>query len=152
MKNVCFPRHKQNKVITQKILIVFATDESDNLKVTWAWKLQEREVTFPFFAHHLSNDLQVAKLWIERQSLPQVFISASIRQILMTGEMQGLQRWWLRCQSDAAACACDFFLLFFLNLGLEFNCVFAVSAVQCQMEQMSESLSDILVSWKYTNP
>lgn len=45
----------------------------------------------------------------------------------MTGEMRGLQRWWLRCQSDAASCACDFGF-FLLNLGLKFNCVFAVSA------------------------
>lgn len=59
---------------------------------------KERGVTRP-----PSDNLQVAKLWIELQYLPQAFISASIRQILMTGEMWGMQRWWLRCQSDAAS-------------------------------------------------
>lgn len=44
----------------------------------------------PFF-HPLSDDLQVAKLWIELQSLSQVFILAAIRNIFMTGEMQGMQ-------------------------------------------------------------
>lgn len=87
---------------------------------------RKEESLFLFFAHSLSDDLQVAKLWIELQSLPQVFISASIRQILMTGEMRGMQRWWLRCQSDAAG---RLVFVTFFYLGLKFNCVFAVSAV-----------------------
>lgn len=89
----------------------------------------KRRHFFLKFAHPLSDNLQVAPLWIELQYLPQVLISASIRQILMTGEMRGMQRRWQKCQSDAAGrlVFVPFFYSFYL--GLKFNCVFAVSAV-----------------------
>lgn len=64
--------------------------------------------------------LHVAVPWIK---LPQLFASHSITQVLMTGEMWWMWRWWLRCQSDSPG-SLVLFLFFFFYLGLKFNCVF----------------------------
>lgn len=61
-------------------------------------KVTGKEEFYPVF--FIFHDLQVANLWIKPQSLPQVFLSASIRQILMTGEMRGMQ--YVTEVSDAA--------------------------------------------------
>lgn len=82
------------------------------------------EVTSSLFAYPLSNNLHVAKRCIELRYLPEVFLSATITQILLTGGREAMvTAVSIRCCRKAC-----FFLLFFY-LGLQFNCVSSVSAV-----------------------